>query len=39
MLAAAGKAPIDAAMSRKNARGTARPTGPGVTPGNAAASE
>jgi hypothetical protein len=36
MLAQAGKAPIDAAMSRKNGRGTARPTGPGVTPTPAA---
>lgn len=39
MLAEAGKAPIDAAMSRKKGRGTQRPTRPGVTPGNAAASE
>jgi len=39
MLAQAGKAPIDAAMSRQKARGQSRPTGPGVTPGNAAASE
>lgn len=39
MLAEAGKAPIDAAMSRKKARGGQRPTRPGVTPGNAAASE
>jgi len=39
MLAQAGKAPIDAAMARKNGRGTARPTGPGVTSEPAAASE
>ncbi len=41
MLALAGKAPIDAAMARKSARGQQRPTRPaaGVTSDNAAASE
>ena len=41
MLAEAGKSPIDAAMSRKKARGMQRPTRPaaGVTSDNAAASE
>lgn len=39
MLALAGKAPIDAAMARKNTRGTARPTGPGVIPSKTAAKE
>ena len=41
MLALAGKAPIDAAMTRKAARGMQRPTRPaaGVTSDNAAASE
>ena len=39
MLAQAGKAPIDAAFARKNTRGAARPTGPGVTPSTPAATE